>query len=100
MRSLLIPATFLMTATSVLAMDSFEFAESLGNIIAAEEFCELSSDQKAIETKVSADDLDFAGYLDTVIFNKLSELDGISGARKTAFCTQVRRTAVHYQLEQ
>ncbi|WP_321446894.1 hypothetical protein [uncultured Cohaesibacter sp.] len=85
---------------SVLADTNYDLAESLGNLIAAEEFCDLSYNQDAIvsfiEQKVPADDLEFANYLDTSIRLSSDQLNEMSGSRKTAFCTQIRRTAKHY----
>ncbi len=85
---------------AVMADTNYDLAESLGNLIAAEKFCDLSYNQDAIasfiEQKVPADDLEFVNSLDTDILYASDQLSEMSGSRKTAFCTQIKRTAKHY----
>jgi hypothetical protein len=72
-------------------------AEDLATVLGSEEFCGLTYDQSAIqafvEKRVAADDLTFAGDLNTYTGGTKYENRAMSASEKTARCTQIQRVA-------
>ena len=98
MRCLIAPAIMVMLCSqSAAAMDSEKAADSLGNILASEEACELHYDQAAIaawvEANVAATDMDFPDTLGRVVRVSKYEITKQSSSERTAHCVQVRRLA-------
>ena len=77
-----------------------ELANSLGNVLASEEVCDLSYDQAAIaafiEARVPADDLTFPSNLSLMTSGAAYQLKNMSVSAKTAHCTQAARIAKSY----
>lgn len=84
-------------ACSVSAEESSALAEKLGKVMAAEEPCSLTYDIDAIkafvEKRVKADDMDFAGRLDTETKFSILSIRSMTESSKVAFCTQEARVA-------
>ena len=80
--------------------ESMQTATSLGTVLAAEEFCDLSFDQSAIsayiESKVPADDMSFPSTLQMMVQGSEFQQKEMSKSAKTAHCTQVARIAKSY----
>ena len=74
-------------------------ARMLGDILGAEQHCDLTYDQAAIaawiEATIPADRLDFASTVDGLANLARFTLDGQSLSQRTAFCTSIRRAAAH-----
>lgn len=86
------------------AQDEFktiQLAQNLGTLLAAEQYCELVYNQKAIsnfiDENVSAEDLSFPGHLEGATTLSKFTLDQKSGSEKTAHCSQVERLATFYK---
>lgn len=82
------------------AYNALVLANELGNVLAAEELCGLTFDQAAIasfvEKRVPADDMSFAGYLQTQVDGIRIGFEDMSASQKTAHCTQIKRVAKSY----
>lgn len=80
--------------------DRMRTAIALGSVLAAEEFCGLHYNHDAvaahIEKTVPADDMAFAGMLQTMTSGAGYELEDMSGSQKAAHCAQIRRVAKSY----
>lgn len=72
-------------------------ALNLGSVLAAEDYCGLSSDQGAIEAfiekNVSASDMGFASDLQSMTSGQEYFQQQMSPSEKTAHCAQIRRVA-------
>jgi hypothetical protein len=82
------------------SLETMTLANNLGSVLASEEKCGLSFNQKAIEAfiekKVSADDMGFASTLNTMTSGSKAQLQRMSQSALTAHCTQIRRVAKSY----
>lgn len=82
--------------------ESWEFANIMGNIIVAEEICDLTYNKeslvKLIEVGISADNLYFADDLQTNISLAKSDMADMSNTGIIVFCTQMKRVAKKYYL--
>ena len=97
---MLAAGSFVLTASSAYA-DTFQLAQSLGDVLASEQFCGLKYDQAAIATfikdRVPANDLEFTGNLKGATSLATYSLKNMSQSEKTAHCTQIRRVAASYK---
>lgn len=103
MRLTIAIAALAASSSFAFAWDSLErmkVAHSIGSVLAAEEFCELTYNQEAIaghiEKVVPADDMQFAGMLQTMTSGASYDLENMTGAQKAAHCTQIKRVAKSY----
>lgn len=96
---LFVALTFIMSfATgSTMALDSYDAAEQLANVLASEQICNLTFDQDAIEAwieaNVAADDMEFSGNLTGSMSLSEYMLDEMPPSAQTAHCAQVRRVS-------
>lgn len=78
-------------------MDTMIIANELGSILAAEDFCGLTFDVKAVEAyiekAVPADDISFPSSLSIQTQGSKYMQQEYSGAQKAAHCAQVSRVA-------
>jgi hypothetical protein len=81
-------------------IDSTQLALHLGGLLAAEEYCGLSFNQKALEEfideRVRPDDLSFPSQLSLFTDGKKYDQDSMTESQKTALCRQTTRLAVSY----
>lgn len=86
-------------ATPAIA-DSMTTAVALGSVLASEEVCGLTYDQRAIEAyilkNVKADDMQFPSTLQTMTQGQMYQLKEMSKSQMTAHCSQIRRLAKSY----
>jgi len=77
-----------------------DVVEGLADVIAAEAFCGLDYDQRAIEAfvanNVRNDDLEFTGLLKGLSFAAEAAQQRMSKSAATAHCAQIRRLAARY----
>jgi hypothetical protein len=97
MRTALVVLAFSVSATASLADDRYNLLLGLGNVLAAEQLCDLAYDQTAlvnvIDQRVAPDDLAFPDDLKTYTRVAGREQDGLSESSKAAHCAQVARLA-------
>ena len=90
----------LTTAAGAQSLDMLSKAESLGTILASEEFCGLSYDQAAIrswiEKNIPAGEMAFPSYLQSGVASASFQLQGMTASAKTAHCSAVAQTARFY----
>jgi len=102
MRIIVLFGFCLLAPSSIFAqtMETFEKANGLGTVLAAEEKCGFIFDQEAIsawiDANVPASDMGFASTLDMVTQAARSRFDEMSASSLTAHCRQIERTAKHY----
>lgn len=81
---------------------SIQLAQNLGNLIASEQYCDLSYNQEAIadfvKMNVSAEDMEFPTRLEGFITLSNFTLESKSPTAKMAHCTQVTRLAKSHRL--
>jgi Tfp pilus assembly protein PilE len=90
-----------LTAPSYAAnLEMMKLTQNLATVLAAETYCELSYNQDVIaafiEEHVAADDMEFAGNLQSTTSMKSYQLKDMSAASKVAHCTQIKRVAQSY----
>lgn len=82
------------------SLETMTLATNLGSVLASEEKCGLSFNQKAIEAfiekKVSATDMGFPSLLNTMTTGSKAQLQRMSQSALTAHCVQIRRVAKSY----
>lgn len=87
-------------AAGAQSLDMLTKAESLGTIIASEEFCGLSYDQAAIrawiEKNIPAGEMSFPSYLQSAVTSAAFQLQEMTESAKTAHCSAVAQTARFY----
>lgn len=97
MRIAIALTAFVTITSGAVAGDSDDLAERLGQVLAAEEPCSLTFDTAAIqafiEKHVKADDMDFAGRLDTETKVGIMSIGSMTTSSKVAYCTQESRVA-------
>ena len=80
--------------------ERMELANDLAELLASEEPCRLTFDQKAVasfvETRVPADDLGFAGSVTFFMPGAKREIAEMGASEKTVRCTQAARVAKSY----
>lgn len=85
---------------SAQSMESMQLAESLGDVLASEEFCGLSYNQDAIrafiDKHVRADDMQFTSTLQMMVSGNKVQNKEMSPSAKTAHCAQITRVARSY----
>ena len=79
------------------SQNPYEAASTIGNMIAAEQTCDLKYDASAIqawvEKHVPTNDLKFADMLSSQVHLSGIQQSEMSPTTKVAFCVQVRRSA-------
>ncbi len=87
----------LSTVVKAQQVDTWKLASQLGDLLASEEFCGLSYDQKAIsafvDSKVAADDMAFTSILRMMTEGSRMKQNAMSKSSRTAHCAQTKRTA-------
>ena len=82
-------------------ISSFELANSLGSLLASEEYCGLSFDQDAIssfiDNNVDAKDLEFPSSLRAMTRVARDDLNSLNESEKTAHCRQITRLALSFE---
>ncbi|MEP2980453.1 MAG: signal recognition particle [Lentilitoribacter sp.] len=94
---IILSASWLTNANSQDISKSIQLAQNLGNLIASEQYCDLSYSQEAIadfvEMNVSAEDMEFPSRLEGFITLSNFTLESKSLTAKMAHCTQITRLA-------
>lgn len=94
---IMLSASWLTHANSQDISKSIQLAQNLGNLIASEQYCELSYSQEAIadfvKMNVSAEDMEFPTRLEGFIALSNFTLESKSLTAKIAHCTQITRLA-------
>jgi len=78
-------------------IETFQLAEKLGALLAAEKPCGFTFDQGAVsawvDANVHADDMDFTEALNMIVSNRDGKVDEMSPAQRVVFCRQTERVA-------
>jgi hypothetical protein len=95
--ALLIFNTGLCSSTAFAAKDSTQTAMELGSVLASEELCGLTYDQKEIENfivdHIDENDMGFSSTLETMTMGSKFQFENLSTSQRTARCVQIRRVA-------
>ncbi len=98
--ALLIFNTILSPSTAFAAKDSTQIAIELGSVLASEEPCGLTYDQKEIENfivnHIDERDMGFSSMLETMTMGSKFQFESLSASQRTARCIQIKRVAKKY----
>ena len=78
-------------------VDRIREAQALGNLLASEDFCNITYNQTAIETYIDSavpdNDMQFPSMLTLMTDSAKFNFEDMSPSQKTAHCAQIKRVA-------